>query len=87
MREKKGKGAKLHPEKKRQGGKTSMSEISVLSTNRGYLAPPRSSTEKMTKNKNFKKNSCEKKKRQGGKLFYRRGGINPTTSVKRANEQ
>ena len=28
-----------------------MSEISVLSTNRGHLAPPRPSTEKMTKNK------------------------------------
>ncbi len=82
MREKKGKGAKLRPEKKRQGGKTSMSEISVLSTNRGYLAPPRPPTEKMTKNKNFKKNSCEKKKRQGGKLFQG-GRINPTTSVNR----
>ena len=74
MREKKGKGAKLRPEKKRQGGKTSMSEISVLSTNRGYLAPPRPPTEKMTKNKNFKKKSCEKKKGRGAN--YCTGGEN-----------
>ena len=62
---KKGRGAKVHARKKRQGGKTLRSEISALSTFRGCEALPRPPTKKMTKNKNLKKNSCEKKKGKG----------------------
>ena len=68
---KKGKGAKVHARKKRQGDKTFRSEISALSTFRGCEALPRPPTKKMTKNKNLKKNSCEKKKGKGA--TYKRG--------------
>ena len=65
MREKKGEGAKPHARNKRQGGKTLMPEISVISRFGGSEAPPQSPVKKNAKNKNFEKNSCEKKKGKG----------------------
>ena len=74
---KKGKGAKVHARKKRQGGKTFRSEISALSTFRGCEALPRPPTKKMTKNKNLKKIHARKKKARGQKFMRekkRQGG-------------
>ena len=45
-----------------------MSEISVISRFGGSEAPPQSPSKKMTKNENFEKNSCEKKRQRGKTL-------------------
>ena len=71
---KKGKGAKVHAIKKRQGGKTLRSEISALSTFRGCEALPRPPTKKMTKMKNLKKIHARKKKARGQKFMREKKG-------------
>ena len=50
---KKGEGAKPHARNKRQGGKTLMPEISVISRFGGSEAPPKSPVKKNAKNIHF----------------------------------
>ena len=60
--------------KKRQGGKNLVPEISGGSTIRGYMVRPRPPPETITKNENFEKTPCEKKK-AGSKLIKRGGKL------------
>ena len=66
---KKGKGAKTHARKKKQGGKTLMPEISVISGFGGPGTPPQSPSKKMTKNKKFRKKFMREKKGKGASYF------------------
>ena len=60
--------------KKKAGGKTLVSEISVVSTIRGYMAPPQALSENMTKMKILKKIHARKKKAGGQKFSVRNFG-------------
>ena len=61
-----------------------MPEISVISRFGGSEAPPQSPVKKNAKNKNFEKNSCEKKKAEGQNLTQEKKaeGQNPTQEKK-----
>ena len=74
IQEKKGKGAKPPAEKKRLGGKNLMSEISVLTAIRGYMAPPDDHLRKWPKMKILKKIHARKKKARGQNLMQKTKG-------------